>query len=94
MEKEERKTYDFTQVEVEWEFDNFRTMDLRQTVGNIIHRNTGDIGTDDIAREIYHTGKAAIDEMRLREIIAIMSQPSTPLVVGAKRAVIKLLEGE
>ena len=58
--KEETKFFDFTQVEMEVSFDEKMKVDISQTLGNVIHQNTGDLGLDEIARTIYKEGKADI----------------------------------
>ena len=85
----EKNVVDFREVSVEIEFDVFEKRNLGPLVGNTIHKGTGDIGTDDLARKIYHEGVAEIDEDRKKEILAIIS--SSNLVIGVKEAVKKLL---
>ena len=62
--KEETKFFDFTQVEMEVNFDEMMKVDISQTLGNVIHQNTGDLGLDEIARTIYKDGgKVAVINM-------------------------------
>lgn len=96
MKKEEKekknkvKEIDFTKVLVEVEFDKFEEKDVSKALANNIHRNTGDIGLDEIAREIYKKGKAAVPEMYYPVIKGIMELPECTLVVYAKKAIIDL----
>ena len=85
----EKNVIDFREVSVEIEFDVFEKRNLGPLVGNTIHKGTGDIGTDDLARKIYHEGVAEIDEDRKKEILAIID--ASNLVIGVKQAVRKLL---
>ena len=85
----EKNVVDFREVSVEIEFDVFEKRNLGPLVGNTIHKGTGDIGTDDMARKIYHEGVAEIDEDRKKEIPAIID--ASNLVIGVKQAVRKLL---
>jgi predicted small secreted protein len=85
----EKNVVDFREVSVEIEFDVFEKRNLGPLVGNTIHKGTGDIGTDDLARKIYHEGVAEIDEDRKKEILAIID--ASNLVIGVKQAVRKLL---
>lgn len=91
MSKEKTKIYDFSKVMVEIEFDKYREIDVSKTVGNVIHQNTGDIGLDEVARCIYKTGKAEIQEPHLQEIVAILRDPKTPVLAAVKRSVIDIL---
>lgn len=92
MSKKEKKIYDFTRLEVEVEFDNYRAVDVSKIVSNVIHQGTDDIGVDDKAREIYHSGCAEIPEEGMRRRMAAIVMHST-LVAPVKSAVRKLLEG-
>ena len=85
----EKNVVDFREVSVEIEFDVFEKRNLGPLVGNTIHKGTGDIGTDDLARKIYHEGVAEIDEDRKKEILAIID--ASNLVIGVKQAIRKLL---
>ena len=89
LKKMEKNVVDFREVSVEIEFDVFEKRNLGPLVGNTIHKGTGDIGTDDLARKIYHEGVAEIDEDRKKEILAIID--ASNLVIGVKQAVRKLL---
>ena len=91
MNKEKVIVYDFTKVMIEEKFGEFKEVNVSQTLGNVIHQNTGDIGLDEIARTIYREGKAAIPEMYIPVIVAILKNPDTNMVVSAKRAVIEIL---
>lgn len=89
LKKMEKNVVDFREVSVEIEFDVFEKRNLGPLVGNTIHKGTGDIGTDDLARKIYHEGVAEIDEDRKKEVLAIID--ASNLVIGVKQAVRKLL---
>lgn len=91
MNKEKVIVYDFTKVMIEEKFGEFKEVNVSQTLGNVIHQNTGDIGLDEIARTIYREGKAAIPERYIPVIVAILKNPDTNMVVSAKRAVIEIL---
>lgn len=91
MEKEKTTVYDFTKVMMEEKFGEFKEVNVSQTLGNVIHQNTGDIGLDEIARTIYKEGKASIPEMYIPVIVAIMKDPYSSMVIAAKQAVIELL---
>jgi hypothetical protein len=91
MNAEEKKLYDFTKVRIEVEIDVFQEIDASKQIGNIIHQNTTDIGIDDIAREIYHKGEVELSEQEAQQIKQILLE--SPIIVGAKRALQKLLEG-
>lgn len=85
------KSFDFTKVLIETEFDKFEERDVSKALANNIHRNTGDIGLDDIARKIYHTGKAEIPEIYIPIIRDIIYLKECTLVACAKTAIIDLL---
>lgn len=91
MEKEKTTVYDFTKVMMEEKFGEFKEVNVSQTLGNVIHQNTGDIGLDEIARKIYKEGKAPIPELYIPVIVAIMEDPYSSMVIAAKQAVIELL---
>lgn len=91
MEKEKTTVYDFTKVLIEEKFGEFKEVNVSQTLGNVIHQNTGDIGLDEIARKIYKEGKAPIPELYIPVIVAIMEDPQSNMVIAAKRAVLDLL---
>ena len=87
----EKKTYDFSKVSVEVEFDVFVEMNLAKQAGNTIHQGTSDIGTDEKAREIYNKGCAEIpDESMRMEMVAIIME--SHLVVPVKQALKMVLE--
>ena len=90
--KENKPTvYDFTKVMMEERFGEFAERNVSKTLGNVIHQNTGDLGLDEIARTIYKEGKAAIPEMYVSVIVAILEDPQSNMVIAAKRAVLDLL---
>ena len=90
--KEETKFFDFTQVEMEVRFDEMMKVDISQTLGNVIHQNTGDIGLDEVARTIYNEGKAEIPVMYIPSIVEILKMPTSLMAAGGKRALIKILD--
>lgn len=91
MEEKEKKIYDFTTVLVEVEFEKFEEVNVSKLVGNTIHINTADIGVDDLARKIYHEGKAEISDENIRkQIVAIVMQSG--IIAPVKLALKKLLE--
>jgi hypothetical protein len=87
----EKKTYDFSKVSVEVEFEKFTEVDLAKQAGNTIHQGTSDIGTDEKAREIYKKGRVEIPDKRMREVMAAIIMESN-LIVPVKQALKKLLE--
>lgn len=90
--KENKPTvYDFTKVMMEEKFGEFAERNVSKTLGNVIHQNTGDLGLDEIARTIYKEGKAAIPEMYVSVIVAILKDPQSNMVIAAKQAVIEIL---
>lgn len=89
MEKEERKVYDFTKVNVEVEFDIYEEMDLSKAVANAVHKSTDDLGLDELARDLFRNGKVSLTEGERKIFDMVIT--STRLVAGAKRAVHDLL---
>ena len=88
--KEETKFFDFTQVEMEVRFDEMMKVDISQTLGNVIHQNTGDIGLDEVARTIYKEGKADIPVQYIPAIVEILKMPTSLMAAGGKRALINM----
>ena len=88
--KEETKFFDFTKVEMEVSFDEMTEVDISQTLGNVIHQNTGDLGLDELARTIYKEGKADIPVMYIPAIVEILKMPTSLMAAGGKVALIKL----
>ena len=88
--KEETKFFDFTEVEMEVRFDEMMKVDISQTLGNVIHQNTGDIGLDEVARTIYKEGKADIPVQYIPAIVEILKMPTSLMAAGGKVALIKL----
>ena len=89
MEKEERKVYDFTKVNVEVEFDIYEEMDLSKAVANAVHKSTDDLGLDELARDLFRNGKVSLTEGERKIFDMVIT--STRLVAAAKRAVHDLL---
>ena len=92
MEQKEQETkfFDFTQVEMEVSFDEKMKVDISQTLGNVIHQNTGDLGLDEIARTIYKEGKADIPVVYIPAIVSILKMPQSLMAAGGKRALIEM----
>lgn len=88
--KEETKFFDFTQVEMEVRFDEMMKVDISQTLGNVIHQNTGDIGLDEVARTIYKEGKADIPVQYIPAIVEILKMPTSLMAAGGKVALINM----
>jgi hypothetical protein len=88
--KQETKFFDFTKVEMEVRFDEMMEVDISQTLGNVIHMNTGDIGLDEIARTIYKDGKADIPVEYIPVIVSILKMPTSLMAAGGKRALIEM----
>jgi hypothetical protein len=90
MEQKETKFFDFTKVMMEVRFDEMMEVDISQTLGNVIHMNTGDIGLDEIARTIYKEGKADIPVEYIPVIVNILKMPTSLMAAGGKRALIEI----
>ena len=88
--KEETKFFDFTQVEMEVSFDEKMAVDISETLGNVIHQNTGDLGLDELARTIYKEGKADIPVEYIPVIVSILKMPTSLMAAGGKRALIEM----
>lgn len=92
MEENKAKIYDFTQLEIEVEFSGkCEVMDLSKPIANEIHMGTADIGIDELARIIYHEGKAEIPDPMVRQQMIDIIMASRK-IVPIKLAVKKLLE--
>lgn len=87
-----KQVYDFTKVPVEREIDVFTDIDISKAVGNTIHQNTADIGMDDIARAIYHNGKAEMNAMEAEAVRNIVQ--GSNLIIAIKTAVSKLFSNK
>jgi len=87
---EETKFFDFTKVEMEVSFDEMTEVNISQTLGNVIHQNTGDLGLDELARTIYKEGKADIPVMYIPAIVEILKMPTSLMAAGGKRALIEM----
>ena len=90
--KQETKFFDFTKVMMEVRFDEMMEVDISQTLGNVIHMNTGDIGLDEIARTIYKEGKADIPVEYIPVIVSILQMPTSLMAAGGKRALIEMFK--
>lgn len=87
-----KRTVDFTQLSVEVEIDKFDTQDISKPLGNYIHQHAEDIGIDDIAHDIYRTGKAEIDDEQASVIINMVKECN--LAPFIKMALIRHINGE
>ncbi len=89
MDKKQVVIYNFNKLCVETEIDRFEDIDVSKSLGNIIHQSTSDIGIDDVARKIYHTGKVELSEAQKKIILGIVQRSN--LIVAIKQAITKLL---
>lgn len=94
MKKKETKTFDFRKVSMEVEIGVFQEVDLRRPFGNAIHQNTDDIGIDEIARKIFKEDTVEISDEDAKLLALILKTCKTKLVIAAKQALIKILEGK
>lgn len=86
-------TIDLSHLSVEQDFGEYRVVDARKDVANVIHRGTSDIGVDDVARRLYYaTGEVEIPAAMVAEIAAIIKRSG--LVAYVKRAVLDALGKE
>ena len=75
---------------MEVRFDEMMKVDISQTLGNVIHQNTGDIGLDEVARTIYKEGKADIPVQYIHAIVEILKMPTSLMAAGGKVALINM----
>ena len=61
----ENSLIDFSKIEITTINDEKKMIDASKAVGNTVYNGTSDIGMMDLARKIYHEGKA---EMTSQEI--------------------------
>jgi hypothetical protein len=94
MKKEKTKVYDFRKVSMEVEFDIFHEVDLRHAFGNAIHQNTDDIGIDEVARKIFKEDTVEISDEDVKVLLLMLRTCKMKLVIAAKQALIKVLEGK
>ena len=94
MKKKELKVYDFRKVSMEVEIGVFQELDLRQVFGNAIHQNTDDIGIDEIARKIFNQGTVELSDEDAKVLVFMLNTCKMKLVIAAKQALIKILEGK
>ena len=87
-EQETKKVYDFSAITVEVEFDKFQEVDTSKNVGNIIHKNTDDLGIDEIARQIYKEGKVEMTDFQAKVVLAILMNSN--LLAFVKEGIKKL----
>lgn len=92
MNTEKKKVYDFTKVAVEVKIEVFQDIDISKAVGNTVHQNTSDIGLDDLARTIYHNGKAEMNAMEAEAVRNIVQRSN--LLISVKTAVSKLFSNK
>ena len=82
----------FKNLKVEVAFEEFKELDIRKVLGNVIHTNTSDIGLDDVARAIYHSdGNIDISEEYACQIVEFMKDNNCVLLAAVKKAVINEL---
>ena len=78
MIKKKMKTvkFDFGKVMIQHTFEGEKVaVDIRKQLGNKIHQTTGDIGFDDLARQIYFSeGEIEIPEEYIEQIRAIVKE--------------------
>lgn len=81
---------DFSKVAVQVTFEGEpHVVDYRKDLGNTIRANTGDIGLDELAREIYFSeGPVEIPEQYVEAILSIVRRL---YIVPAQRAFEELL---
>lgn len=94
MEKQKTKVYDFKKVSMEVEIGVFQELDLRRPFGNAIHQNTDDIGIDEVARRIFKEDTVEISDEEVKVLLLILKTCRLKLVIAAKQALIKVLEGK
>lgn len=90
MDKNEKKktiVLDLRHVMAEESIDTFTEIDLSKQIGNLIHRNAGDIGLDDKARELYHNGTVEVDMSTFNMFKAIVTE--APILLYCKNAILK-----
>lgn len=90
--EEKKRLVDFTKLNVEVEIDKFETQDISKPFGNYIHQRAEDIGIDDIAHDIYRTGKAEIDDEQAGIIVQMVKECS--LAPFIRMALIRHINGE
>lgn len=87
------KTVDFSKIKVQLTFEGQPVqMDMRKTVGNMIHQHTNDIGLDEFAKKLYFSeGEIEVPDEYIRPILQIAR---AELVVPAQEALNELLTNE
>lgn len=86
-----KAVYDFTKVMVETEIDKFVELNLSKDLGNEIHSKTSDIGLDDVARKIYHEGKAEMTNEQAQIVCLYVNHESSKFNIAARQALTKVL---
>ena len=94
MKKKGTKVYDFRKVSMEVEIGVFQEFDLRRVLGNAIHQNTDDIGIDEVARKIFKEDTVEISDEDVKVLLLMLRTCKMKLVIAAKQALIKVLEGK
>ena len=89
-----KRVYDFRKVMMEVEIDEFMEVDLRRPFGNAIHKNTDDIGIDELARAIFKQDTVEISDDDAKLLVFMLKNCKMQLVVAAQQALIRMLEGE
>lgn len=90
--KKKTKIYDFRKVSMEVEIGVFKEVDLRHPLGNAIHKNTEDLGIDEVARKIFKQETVEISDEDAAVIVLMLKHLKMQLVIAAKQALIKMLE--
>lgn len=81
---------DFTKLKVQFEIEGEPiSVDVSKTVGNIIYKQTSDIGLSDFARKIYYECEVEIPQQYINEIIMIVENCN--LIAPVKKAIMDSL---
>ena len=76
------KQVNFKELSVETGIDNFESVDLRQGIGNAIHRQATNVPMSELARKIYYyESPFAIDEEDYAMMLAVLEK-SFPMIVS------------
>lgn len=83
---------DFRKIEITDIEGNVKSIDVSKELGNVIYRNTPDLGELDFAQDIYRKGEVEIDESRKQIIKKYMDVGK--FLAYIKRDICKLLDKE
>lgn len=83
---------DFRKIEITDIEGNVNIIDVSKELGNVIYRNTPDLGELDFAQDIYRNGEVEIDESRRQIIKKYMDVGK--FLAYIKRDICKLLDGK